>query len=250
MSTYNLVSRPQWNARPPTAIVPLNWSKVVNFIIHYSGAVRTQTVRSIQNFCMDNKGHSDIDYNNLVRGRDLFVGRGVNVGSHTLNNNSTSFGICIIGLDGDATDDDFRTVRESYDEVNAYVGRTLRAIGHNQAPTLPPGYTTCPGKQIQAWINAGMPYPNKRRVIDMFFGQVTGKQEIYSGDGVRSRLMPPGTFETTVAPLEAAGVVRLVYPTIEALLAGMGPLDKSTDSGVVLPDNVQVSIPPFTVHLA
>jgi hypothetical protein len=155
MAIYNLVTRAQWNARPPTKIVPLTWSKVTQFVIHYSGAVRTQSVRSIQNFCMDNKGHSDIDYNDLVRDVNRYTGRGDNVGSHTLNQNSISYGVCVIGLDGDATDDDFRTIRAIYDELTIMLGRPLKALGHRQA--MPPGYTDCPGDEIQAWISSGMP---------------------------------------------------------------------------------------------
>lgn len=159
MSTYELVTRAEWNARPPLSVTSLNWSKVDKFIVHYSGAVRTQTVRSIQNFCMDNKGHSDIDYNRLVRGKLCYVGRENNVGSHTLGLNSTSYGVCVIGMDGDATDDDFRTVREIYDELTVKLGRQLRQLGHRTA--MPPGYTTCPGNEIQRWIDAGMPYPSE-----------------------------------------------------------------------------------------
>lgn len=159
MATYNLVTRAQWNARPPTRTVPLNWSIVDKFIVHYSGAVRTQTPRSIQDYCMDAKGHSDIDYNDLVRNKDRYVGRGVNVGSHTLGLNSSSYGVCVIGNDGDATDDDFRTVREIYDELTVKLGRQLRMLGHRTA--MPPGYTTCPGDEIQAWIDRGMPYPEE-----------------------------------------------------------------------------------------
>lgn len=157
MSTYNLVTRAGWNARPPDRTVPLNWVSVDKFIVHYSGAVRTQSPRSIQDYCMDAKGHSDIDYNDLVRGRDRYIGRGVNVGSHTLGLNSSSYGVCVIGLDGDATNDDFRVVREIYDELTVKLGRQLRKLGHRTA--MPPGYTTCPGDEIQAWIDKGMPYP-------------------------------------------------------------------------------------------
>lgn len=157
MGTYELVTRVQWGARAPERTVPLNWSIVDKFVVHYSGAVRTQTVRSIQNFCMDNKGHSDIDYNDLVRGRLRYTGRGVNVGSHTLGLNSSSYGVCIIGVDGDATDADFRTVREIYDELTQKLGRQLRKLGHRTA--MPPGYTSCPGNEIQSWIDQGMPYP-------------------------------------------------------------------------------------------
>lgn len=164
MSTYNLVTRAGWNARPPDSIVPLNWSKVDKFIVHYSGAARTQSVRSIQNYCMDSKGHSDIDYNDIVRGQNRYIGRGVNVGSHTLGLNSTSYGVCIIGNDGDATDDDFRTVREIYNELTAKLGRPLRQLGHRTA--MPPGYTDCPGDEIQAWIDRGMPYPGEDDMYD------------------------------------------------------------------------------------
>lgn len=152
-----MVTRAQWNARPPDRAVPLNWALVDKFIVHYSGAIRTQTVRSIQNFCMDNKGHSDIDYNDLVRGGDRYIGRGINVGSHTLGLNSSSYGVCVIGNDGDATDADFAVVRAIYDELTAKLGRQLRKLGHRTA--MPPGYTSCPGNEIQTWIDKGMPYP-------------------------------------------------------------------------------------------
>jgi hypothetical protein len=152
---YNLVTREQWNARPPEKIVPFTWSKVTQFIVHYSGASRSQSVRSIQDYCMDSKGHSDIDYNDLVRGNDRFVGRGNNVGSHILNQNSISYGVCVIGVDGDATDEDFRVVRTIYDELTLMLGRPLKAMGHRQA--MPPGYTDCPGDEIQAWVSSGMP---------------------------------------------------------------------------------------------
>ena len=153
-------------ARPPKSTTPLNWSKVDKFIVHYSGASRLQTVRSIQNFCMDNKDHSDIDYNELVRGNVLYEGRGNNVGSHTLGNNSTSYGVCMIGVDGDATTDDYNVIRSRYDYACQRAGRTLRMLGHNQAPGLPAGYTSCPGSQLQRWINDGMPYLEEDMAVE------------------------------------------------------------------------------------
>jgi hypothetical protein len=148
------VSRAGWDARPPDSTNPLNKSNVVNFIVHYSGASREQTVRSIQNFCMDTKGHVDIDYNRIVRGEFDYMGRGWNTGGHTLNNNSTSYGVCIIGVDGDATDADFRTVREIYDQVCAELGRPLTMTDHR---TVLPNHTSCPGDEIHNWVAAGMP---------------------------------------------------------------------------------------------
>jgi hypothetical protein len=66
--------------------------------------------------------------------------------------------VCVIGVDGDATADDMNVVRSRYDYACAMAGRKLRMLGHNQAPTLPAGYTDCPGSELQNWINAGMPY--------------------------------------------------------------------------------------------
>lgn len=252
MTMAILQTRDEWNARPPEAITRLNWSKVDKFIVHYSGASRTQTVRSIQDFCMDNKGHSDIDYNELVRGNLLYVGRGNNIGSHTLGNNSTSYGVCMIGVDGDATPADFNVIRMRYDYACAMAGRQLRMLGHNQAPGLPAGYTTCPGGQLQAWINKGMPYVEDRKVIDMYFGIVDGQPEMYMGNGVRCRLLVGDSYITTVVPLEARGVPRIVYPTLEALLDGMGPLDTPDTGGVVIdvPTTATLTFPPGTVTLA
>jgi hypothetical protein len=64
------------------------------------------------------------------------------------------------------------------------------------------------------------------KVIDMYFGIVAGKPEMYASDGVRSRLLPPGAFESTVTQLEALGIPRITYPSLEALFVGMGPLAK------------------------
>lgn len=149
-----LVSRQDWGARPPRSATPLNFSRVGKFIIHYSGASRSQTVRSIQNYSMDTKGYSDIDYNYIIKDGTIYIGRGDNIGGHTLNNNSTSIGACVIGQDGDATEADFAAIRDLYEWVCNRVGRRLRVMGHRDAN---PGQTDCPGDQIEAWINAGMP---------------------------------------------------------------------------------------------
>lgn len=156
------VSRAGWNARPPDSATPLNWAKVSLFIVHYSGANRDQSVRSIQDYCMDVKGHSDIDYNRIVRGDYDYMGRGDSVGGHTLNHNSISYGVCVIGQDGDATNADKRTVREIYDQVCARIGRSLVMTDHQS--TLGVNYTDCPGSELHSWVAAGMPYPEEGEV--------------------------------------------------------------------------------------
>ena len=158
----NHVSRAGWNARPPESTTPLDRSRIKYFIVHYSGASRSQSVRSIQDYCMDTKGHVDIDYNRIVRDDNDYMGRGWNVGGHTKDMNSVSYGVCVIGLDGDATDADKRTVREIYDEICASLGRQLIMTDHQTL--LGASYTDCPGSELHAWVTAGMPYPKESDV--------------------------------------------------------------------------------------
>lgn len=158
------VSRAGWNARPPESTTPLNRSRISLFIVHYSGASRLQTVRSIQNFCMDDKDHVDIDYNRIVRNEYDYMGRGWNVGGHTLNHNSTSYGVCMIGQDGDVTDADKRTIREIYDQVCAELGRKLTMATHRSV--LGASYTSCPGDNLHSWVMSGMPYPEEEEDVD------------------------------------------------------------------------------------
>ncbi len=242
MSNYNLITREGWDARPPESVTPLKWSQVTRFIVHVSGAVRTQSVRSIQDYCMDNKNHSDIDYNVIVRGRDLNIGRGDNIGSHTYENNSTSYGVCMIGVDGDATDDDFRTIRTWYDELCARIGKQLTMTTHRGV--LGTSYTDCPGNELQAWVDAGMPYP-KRKVIDMFFG-ILPAGEMYVCTGIASRYLPPGAYASTVVPLELAGVPRVAYSDLPALEAGGGKLVND----IVKVSELQVPAQTLTVELS
>lgn len=148
------VSRAEWGARPPVYTNALNLSQVAKYIVHYSGADRSQTVRSIQNYSMDSKGYSDIDYSYVVKDGLVYVGRGDNTGGHTLGHNSSSYGVCVIGQDGDATHADFAAVKELHAYLSDHVGRTLTVLGHQDAN---PGQTDCPGSQIESWLKAGMP---------------------------------------------------------------------------------------------
>lgn len=150
------VTRAQWNARAPRSTAALTLSKVSLFIVHYSGASRSQTVRSIQDYCMDVKGHSDIDYNAIVKDGKHHIGRGYNIGGHTLNHNSISYGVCVVGNDGDATDADMNCVRDTYEMVCSKLGRRITMTHHRGV--LGASYTSCPGSELEAWVNAGMPY--------------------------------------------------------------------------------------------
>lgn len=148
-----VIERAGWDAREPRYTNALDWDQVLYFVIHYSGGPRDQSVRAIQDWCMDGKGHSDIDYNELVRGSTLYVGRGDNKGGHTLNLNSKSYGVCVIGLDGDATPEDLAVLQERYRYACNRAGRLLTIYGHGEAPGQS---TDCPGSEIYGWIHAGL----------------------------------------------------------------------------------------------
>jgi hypothetical protein len=253
------VSRAEWNARPPESTRRLDRSRVELFIVHYSGGPRDQTVRAIQDYCMDTKGHVDIDYNDIVRGERRYRGRGWNVGGHTLDHNSISYGICVIGRDGDATDADLRTVHEVYDEVCGVLDRRLVMTDHRTV--LGRNYTACPGDELHSWVAAGMPLPgNAREGVDMYFLKVRGDNhpEIYQSNGLWQRSVPGGMWDVLCVPLiRDHGVPLLEFDTLEQLVAAGGPIIPGTALDPVvpapgqLPPRVRVSVPAtqFTAEL-
>lgn len=242
MTTH--VTREQWNARPPDSTTPLTRSKVDKFIVHYSGASRAQSVRSIQDYCMDVKGHVDIDYNRIVKDGLDYMGRGWNVGGHTKDNNSTSYGVCVVGLDGDATDDDKTAVRDIYEEICATLGRRITMTTHRGV--LGASYTDCPGTDLHNWVMAGMPYPMG---VDMTPDEVA--------DAVWRRLFPnpgmPGTW--TEAPAfeylryadknadEAARLGKQALEALDALSVPQPvPVDPATIKAALLDPEVLAAI--------
>lgn len=153
-----IIPRSEWNARPPKNRTTTSPGNRVYYVVHHSGASVTQTVRAIQDWCMDGRGFSDIDYNHLVRGStgEIYEGRGWDVvGAHTTNFNTSGVGVCIIGND-QASDAAKASVRWLYEQYNQRCGRTLKIRGHRELATTG---TDCPGDHVFAWVHAGMPAP-------------------------------------------------------------------------------------------
>lgn len=150
-----IVSRAAWNARAPEKIVTVPWSKRTTVAFHYSGASKLQSVRSIQDYCMDKRGFSDIDYNFLADYKGVaYEGRGwMNRGSHILDHNTEMLGICAIGTDADITVDQLMTLRALYFQACALAGRKLAVTTHGAVT----GKTDCPGSRIQHWVDQGIP---------------------------------------------------------------------------------------------
>jgi hypothetical protein len=154
-----IISRRGWGARAPRSRTVTTWAHRTEFVVHHSEGPTTQTVRSIQDFHMDDPDHrwSDIGYNFLVddKGR-IYEGRGwLVVGAQAIDHNTSGIGVCFIGRDGsDVTAAAKTSIRWLYDEACRKAGRALAKRGHGQ---LSGNSTSCPGKTLQAWVNAGMP---------------------------------------------------------------------------------------------
>lgn len=154
----DITTRAEWGARPPkTDPVYVPPGRRLYFVVHHSGGPVDQTVRAIQDWCMDGRGFNDIDYNHLVRGDtgEIYEGRGWDVqGAHTVGYNMTGVGVCIIGTD-QASDAARRSVRWLHEQYNGRCGKTLLIRGHRDLD--PP--RDCPGDHNEAWLKAGMPAP-------------------------------------------------------------------------------------------
>ncbi|MGY0057665.1 peptidoglycan-binding domain-containing protein [Streptomyces sp. LZ34] len=202
-----IISRERWGARPPWDVVKVPASERTGFVVHYSAASPTQTVRAIQNYHMDSNGWSDIGYNFLVdqAGR-LYEGRGwQNEGAHTLHYNRTHIAVCFIGADGDATPEAKRSIRSLYAATNNKIGKTLSTTYHSAL-----GSTACPGNDLRSWVQAGMPTDGLAEV-DWGAGtpgltrSVASQQSAVNGLGYSPALAVDGIF----GPKTEAGVTWL-----------------------------------------
>ena len=147
-----VISRQAWGARPARAGVrSVAMNRRTEFVVHHSGGPADQSVRAIQDWCMDGRGFLDIDYNFLVRGTtgQVYVGRGwAAVGSHTKGHNSQGLGVCVIGRD-ELTDAAKTSLRALYHEAVRSAGHPLMVHGHRDLTA-----TACPGDVIHAWLQA------------------------------------------------------------------------------------------------
>jgi len=148
-----IISREQWGARPAKAGVQrVPMSRRTEFVVHHSGGPASQSVRAIQDWCIDSRGFLDIDYNFLVRGTtgEIYDGRGwMAVGSHTVDHNTTGIGVCVIG-ENDLTQAAKDSLHWLYAEAIRSAGHALMVYGHRDL-----AQTECPGTTIYRWLQVG-----------------------------------------------------------------------------------------------
>jgi hypothetical protein len=148
--THPYVTREEWDAREPDSEELLIIGNVEFFIVHYTGASRSQTIKSLQDYSMDVRNARDILYNSAVKDGVEYEGRHHNEGGHIGGLNEESYGVVVFGLDGDATEADMRTIEEIYDRECKFFGKRLIPYGHGEAPGQ---NTSCPGSQLQHFVN-------------------------------------------------------------------------------------------------
>nr|XP_050863643.1 peptidoglycan recognition protein 3-like [Vespula vulgaris] len=155
--TPNIISRQQWGARPPKTTIPaLKINPVPYVVIHHSDTVGCNTqaicqarVRSFQNNHMNTKKWDDIGYNFLV-GEDgnVYEGRGWGKhGSHSVQYNAKSIGICLIGKFTNTVPNS-ASVRATqnliaYGVANNKIKSDYKLLGHRQT-----AQTSCPGNAL------------------------------------------------------------------------------------------------------
>jgi N-acetylmuramoyl-L-alanine amidase len=151
-----IVTRKGWGARVSRYVDTVSMSSRRRFIVHYSGAPIDQTVRAIQDWCMNDaphgRGFADIDYNFLVRGStgEIYQGRGWSaVGAHTKGYNTAGIGVCVISP-GPISDAAKASVQWLYAEAVRRAGRQLLVCGHRDLTS-----TDCPGDEIEHWVKSG-----------------------------------------------------------------------------------------------
>lgn len=140
-----LISRSEWGARPPKQVTNLNDTSD-GWFWHWlgtpAGADDKATLRSAQNYHMDNKGWSDIAYNYAV-GRDGtgYELRGFKQGGATYGYNKTSLAIVfLIGGDQKPTPAQFRT---AYAIMAMTPTQSDQVRPHKDVVT-----TSCPGPDV------------------------------------------------------------------------------------------------------
>jgi hypothetical protein len=82
---------------PNKPLIPLNLSKVLYITIHNTDSNPDYTWEQC-NADHKNNGWDCLGYNELIyKNGDVFICRGDNIGAHTLNMNSKSYGIAVVG---------------------------------------------------------------------------------------------------------------------------------------------------------
>lgn len=160
--TLQMIPRATWGARPwATTVYSVPLTSRTEFVVHYDGDTPiTRTGFAIPR-AIDDEHHANgwagIGYNFVIsQAGDVYEGRGWDLaGAHCPGHNVIGLGVQVaIGGDQQPTDAALHAADALYAEACARTGRQLRKTWHGA------NYATdCPGPQLIAWVQAGMPDP-------------------------------------------------------------------------------------------
>lgn len=190
-----LVTRAQWDARPPKSITPLVLSAQAGTAVHYTASDADEQadharcadrVKGIQTFHMDSNGWADIAYSYLpCKHGWVFEGRrrGVRTAAQgTTAGNDAYHAVCFLGDDSagrdDVTDAGRLAVRQAVEYCNAWSGATgVRPHSSFKA-------TACPGDELRAWIARGMPIITKEEDMPLNDADLKAVREVVNTEVV------------------------------------------------------------------
>ncbi|HEX5568485.1 MAG TPA: LysM peptidoglycan-binding domain-containing protein [Streptomyces sp.] len=167
--SVKIISRAEWGARPwnddPKSSGPATVAlgSRTEFFVHWYGGVPGNAsgvalAREVERLHIDGNGWAGVGYNWIIdQDGTAYEGRGWGrQGAHCPGHNVSGLAVLIaVGKGGKkASDAALATARALYDEACERTGRTLAKRGHKDG--IP---TECPGPDLYAWVQAGMPAP-------------------------------------------------------------------------------------------
>ena len=218
-SPRRFLTRTQWGARAPRhSMVPLSWSVVRYWTLHYDGSGPlagrdpAKLLRSFQSYHQNGRGFADIAYNSAAfQDGTRAEARGSYVGGHIRGaQNAQSWGvIAAIGASETPTPELLRALREDYEEACRRKGAHLIPRGHTQWPQA---NKPCPGVHLMRWLANDMPVDWTIPIT------VPPAKPTLAVDGVRG----PATVKALQRWLKVAADGKLGPQTITALQRRLG----------------------------
>ncbi len=137
-------SRSDWDARAPRSSVyrPLSYWEGIR--VHHSAGPSYTSIRSIQDYHMDNRGWPDIGYNHLIKNGQVWTGRGFY--RHPAHDGiNDTLGVCLVGTFTSSlpSAEDLQALVDYIRHARELTGRKLAVSGHRDV-----GPTACPGDTL------------------------------------------------------------------------------------------------------
>ena len=143
-------------------LIPLKLDKVRYIVLHHTASTKA-TPEDIHRWHL-NRGWSGFGYNEYIRkDGSVYIGRGDNVGAHTANMNSISYGICLEGNYDEEKEMSKAQLDALVERIKYNITRfeNLKGVARHKAFVN----TSCPGKYFPFY--EVMQYIHKKEEIEI-----------------------------------------------------------------------------------